>query len=95
MASAKAAQEAFARDVLRYFLRHPKAVDSLDGVVKWRLTEEKVYQTVRATQRALQLLVAQGYLVERRSRVAGTLFALNSKKRREAERFARGERQKQ
>ncbi len=86
-----AAAQNFAREVLRYFLRNPKAADSLEGVVKWRLAEENVHRTVQATRCALQLLVDKGYLVERRSPIAGELFALNPRKRREAERFARGE----
>lgn len=80
-----------ARDILRYFLRNPQASDSLEGVAKWRLVEEDVHRTVQTTRCALQLLVDRGYLLERRSAVAGEAFALNLQKRREAERFANGE----
>lgn len=89
-----AAAQDFARDVLRYFLRNPQAADSLEGVVRWRLAEENVHRTVQATRYALQLLVDKGYLLERRSAVAGEFFALNPKKRREAERFAQGEKRR-
>jgi len=85
-----AAAQDFARDVLRYFLCNPQAADSLEGVVKWRLAEENVHRTVQATRYALQLLVDKGYLLERRSAIAGEFFALNPQKRREAERFVQG-----
>lgn len=72
---------------MRYFLRNPQAADNLEGVARWRLTEEHVRQTVQWTWEALQLLVAKGYLVERRSALTGKFFVLNKENRREAERF--------
>ncbi|HEX5482656.1 MAG TPA: hypothetical protein VFZ08_08535 [Terriglobia bacterium] len=81
------AAEDLARDVMRYFLRNPQAADNLEGVARWRLADEHIRQTVQGTWEALQLLVAKGYLVERRSALTGKFFALNKENRREAERF--------
>ena len=51
-----------ASQVLRYFVRHPKALDSLEGIARWRLLDEAVEHTVRATNEALDWLVARGVL---------------------------------
>lgn len=86
-----AAAQDLAREVLGYFLRNPHASDGLEGIVKWRLAEENVHRTVQATRCALELLVDKGYVLERCSAVAGKSFALNGRKRLEAECFAQGE----
>ncbi len=87
-ASVEEGEDGFALEVLRYFLRNPDATDNLEGIARWRLTEENIHRTVKATRRALRALVAKGYLVERRSAVAGTLFSLNPSARCKSEEFA-------
>lgn len=76
-------------DILRYFLRHPEAADSLYGVARWRLLEEAVQRSVETTERALRWLVDHGFLLERPSHVAEPTFQLNPEKSAEAERFLR------
>jgi len=34
------------KEILRYFLRHPQAADTLEGIVRWRLLEERVERTL-------------------------------------------------
>lgn len=60
-----------ASQVLRYFVRHPEALDSLEGIARWRLLDEAVQHTVRATNEALDWLVERGVL--RRSSGPGRL----------------------
>ena len=73
--------------MLSYFLRNPHSADSLEGVARWRLLEEKIHHTLIETQSALEQLVAEGYL--RVVSVPGSdlIYALNTEKRKEAEQF--------
>jgi hypothetical protein len=49
-------------EILAYFVRNPRAADSLEGVVRWRLLEEKIFSTVEDTREAIEWLVEQKYL---------------------------------
>ncbi len=69
-----------AKEVLSYFVRNPRAADSLEGVVRWRLLDEKIRQGVEETRRALAWLVSQGFLLEESAKGADTLFRLNRDK---------------
>jgi hypothetical protein len=75
------------RDVLSYFVRHPRAADSLEGVVRWRLLEEKLDQDVNETRKALSWLVSQGLLLTDSPKGAKALFYLNGERVRDAERL--------
>ena len=78
------------RDVLTFFLRNPKAADSIEGVARWRLLEEAVRQTLADTERAVRWLVDQGFLREVSTNAAGRIFMLNHRRRAEAEEFVAG-----
>ena len=82
-----------ARTVLRYFVRHPEAADSFEGIVTFRLLEATVQRHVEEVREALDWLVEQGFLdavptggseVEPE---ANAIFSLNHDRRLEAERF--------
>jgi len=73
-----------ARQILSYFVRNESAVDSLEGIAKWRLLEEAIHRNVLETEQALEWLVRQGYLVESMQPHAGRLFSFNAAKRAEA-----------
>jgi hypothetical protein len=81
------AGEELAQQILSYFLHHPKSADSLEGIARWRLLEEKIHHTLVETRTALDRLVADGYL--RVISVPGSdqIYALNPTKREEAEEF--------
>ena len=53
-----------AEAVMSYFRHHPRAADSLEGIARWRLLEERAHLQIEATARALRWLVARGQLVE-------------------------------
>ena len=53
-----------ARQVLSYFIRNPHATDSLEGIARWRLLQERIHRTVQETNAALAWLVSEGYLRE-------------------------------
>lgn len=35
-----------ALEILQYYLRHPEAADTLEGVARWRLLEQRIHHTV-------------------------------------------------
>ena len=76
-----------ARDVLEYFIRHPLASDSLEGIARWRLMEQLIDRTVRETSEGVEWLVSQGYLIEAAQSRSGRIYRLNPKKQGEAKRL--------
>jgi len=50
------------RQVLGYFVRNPKAVDSLEGIARWRMVDEVLHLHVSATHESLAWLVERGLL---------------------------------
>jgi hypothetical protein len=76
-----------AKEILSYFVRNPKAADSFEGVVRWRLLDQAIHQAVNETRDALDWLVEEGYLCEATTAGAGPIFSLNAERRGEAERF--------
>jgi Fe2+ or Zn2+ uptake regulation protein len=76
------------RDVMRYFVQHPHAADSLEGIARWRLFEQRARDVVAETGTALQQLVEEGFL-EKVSVAGGqTLYRLDPEKRDAARRLA-------
>ena len=69
-----------AREVLSYFLRNPAAVDSLEGIARWRLLEQAIHRTIVETESALKWLVDEGYLLEIERPRSPRLFQLNPEK---------------
>jgi hypothetical protein len=81
--------EAVAREILSYFLRHPEAADSLTGIARWRLMQETVRHSVEQTSAALSWLIAAGYMREETRVATGQIFQLNPERRAAAEDFLR------
>lgn len=78
---------AIAKRVLSYFVRNPEAADSLEGIARWRLLEERIHRTLDQTDAALTWLVSQGYLQEIRPGTAVRLYQLDAKRQKEAVEF--------
>lgn len=76
-----------AREILSYFLRNPQAADSLEGVTRWRLLEERVHRELEDTDLALGWLVEHGFLVKISSQWSGPVYRLNETNRGDAEQF--------
>jgi hypothetical protein len=85
VASRKAANLPVAKDILRYFLRNPEAVDSLTEIARWRLMQETVRRCVEDTQIALDWLIKEGYMREEPRVGTESLFHLNPERRGDAE----------
>jgi hypothetical protein len=76
-----------AKEILSYFLRNPQAADSVKGVARWRLLEERVHRQIEDTDLALGWLVRNGYLVRVSPMFTEAVYQLNQENRPEAERF--------
>jgi hypothetical protein len=74
-----------AEEILRYFTRHPQAADTLEGVARWRLLEDRVQRSVEGINDALDWLVAQGFLLQELTAGSGAIFRLNQQRISEAE----------
>lgn len=79
--------EDVARDILSYFLRNPQTADNLEGIARWRLMSETIHRSVEETNRALEWLAEQGFLMRVTTAGAGPIFRLNQDKLRGAETF--------
>ena len=73
------------RETLAYFLRNPAALDSLEGIARWRLLEQAIHKNLTETQEALEWLVSRGYVVEEGRPSTPRMFRLNPDKLHEAE----------
>jgi len=74
-------------EILSYFLRHPKSADTLEGVARWRLREERIFTTVEETQEAIDWLIAEKYLERIATGGPPPLYGINRNRQREAEEF--------
>jgi hypothetical protein len=87
VANRKAANVPLVKDILRYFLRNPQAVDSLTEIARWRLMQETVRRCVEDTQVALSWLIEEGYMCEETRVGTESLFQLNPARQKDAETF--------
>jgi hypothetical protein len=76
-----------AREILSYFIRNPKAADTLEGIARWRLLNDTVHRKVQESRVSLNWLVYRGFLLETSSPSLGNIFSLNPAKITQAERF--------
>jgi hypothetical protein len=77
--------ENVAREIMSYFLNSSEATDTLEGIARWRLMQQRIDRTVDQTFSALRLLVDRGLIEEVRSGTGPVLFRLNASRRAEAE----------
>ena len=77
-------------DILNYFLAHPEAADTAEGIVRWRLLEATVHRRLDQTRHALAFLVARGFLRTHHAARSAPIFALVPDRRSAAEGFLSG-----
>ena len=76
-----------ARQVLFYFMRNPQAADSLEGIARWRLLEERLQRSLQKTDAAVKWLVTKGYLQEIRPVGCVQLYRLDPRRQDDAAKF--------
>lgn len=74
-------------DILNYFIRHPGAADSIEGIARWRLMEELAHRKAEETDRAVRWLVERGFLIRHALPGGRSIFALNPEKVEDAQQF--------
>lgn len=83
--------EAVVRQILGYFVRNRRMADTLEGIARWRLLQERVRLSMRQTEAALGWLVEEGFIEE--AIPAGSrcsVFRLNRGRLSDAKRFLAG-----
>ena len=75
------------RDILRYFLRNPQAMDNLEGLARWRLLDERIHRGLQRVSRAMAWLVSRGLLLQEEAGTSSAVFCLNAARRAEVEKF--------
>jgi hypothetical protein len=80
------------REILQYFVSNPHAADGLEGIMRWRLLQERLHHRLEETREAVDWLVARGYLLQDDSPLSGPIFRMNVAEREEIERLLRKDR---
>ncbi len=62
-------------EILRYLVAHPKAKDTLHGILNWWLSG--LGAKASSVEDSLEFLVAQGWLLVRSSPQSGRIYSLN------------------
>jgi hypothetical protein len=70
-------------EILLYLIDHPKAQDTLEGIVEWWLLERQIkFQTARVKE-ALSQLVAKGFILEKKGPDARIQYRIRQSKYKE------------
>jgi len=77
----------YREQILSYFERNPEAVDSLEGIARWRLLEEQIQRSLLESELAVKWLVEKGFLIEESRISSGMLYRLNPAKKPEIAAF--------
>ena len=70
-------------EILTYLSEHPDAQDTLQGIVRWWLLEQRIRHQTSVVKGALSNLVARGLLVERGKHGVSPSYRINPDKVRE------------
>jgi hypothetical protein len=74
------AEPKIGNEILAYLVDHPKAQDTLEGIVEWWLLEQKIkYETARV-QEALSELIAKGMILEEKGWDSQIYYRINQNK---------------
>ncbi len=82
--------QSVAREIMSYFLEHPEAIDSLEGIARWRLMLRQIDRTVEETAVALRVLISDDLIEEIQSESGPSLYRLNPGTRKEAQLIFKG-----
>lgn len=72
-----AKQLVLARRVLAYLRCHPNAEETLEGITQWWLLKQRIQESVKQVDAALNLLVMQKHVIVRRQLDGQVYFRLN------------------
>jgi hypothetical protein len=69
-----------AYEILAYLVEHPRAQDTLEGIMQWWLLEQQIKQWIAQAQTALAELVAQGLALERKGKDGQIHYRVNRRR---------------
>ena len=69
-----------ARDILAYLIDNPDAQDTLEGIIQWWLLEQKIKYQTKLVKEALEELVKNGLILERKTENSRTRYQINRQK---------------
>jgi hypothetical protein len=72
-----------ARAILDYLRKHPDAQDTVDGITEWWLPEEKIKSGAAIVREALNGLVEEGLVLERKGKDSQIHYRINRRKAKE------------
>jgi hypothetical protein len=72
-----------AKEILAYLAEHPRAEDTLEGIVQWWLLEREIQRGTTEVQTALAMLTAQALVLEKRGPDARIRYCINRRRLRE------------
>ncbi|MBT8366583.1 MAG: hypothetical protein KJP23_17980 [Deltaproteobacteria bacterium] len=64
-------------EILAYLVDHPKAQDTLEGIVEWWLLERAIKFHEAQVKKALAELVAKGLVIEQKRKDSKIFYRLN------------------
>jgi predicted transcriptional regulator len=70
-------------EILSYLVKHPDALDTLEGVAEWWVFAEKIRRRTLQVEQALAELVSKGLVIERKGRDGRSHYRVNRRKLRE------------
>ena len=79
-----------AEEILAYFVEHPDAQDTLEGVMDWWLPRHRIQAELIRVKAALIELVEKGFIVERQGGDSRFRYAVNRRRLDEIRRLLGG-----
>ena len=70
-------------EILAYLVDHPKAQDTLEGIVEWWLLERKIEFVTASVKEALSELVGKGLILEEKGPDSQIYYRINRSKYKE------------
>jgi hypothetical protein len=70
-------------DILSYLLEHPDAKDTLEGILRWWVLEQRFKREMRQVEKAVDLLVQREWLLQRAGADSQVHYRLNAAKAEE------------
>jgi len=64
-------------DILSYLLEHPDAKDTLEGILRWWVLEQRFKREMRQVEKAVNLLVQREWLLQRTGADSQVHYRLN------------------
>ena len=76
-------------EILAYLVDHPKARDTLEGIVEWWLLERQIrFQTARVKE-ALSNLIARGFILEKKGSNSKIHYRVNQSRLEEIKKLVK------